>query len=237
MQDKNNTLRSLGWFVKNKSILKHMNQGNSKCFECYNDIIYENISYSRIIMNYNKDFVRNSSKKSGSFRSLDNLGNFEKYYRVICICNNCFDKNNEFKSAPRNYSDILADLFINERFDILKNDIDKIANNKLLELESKIKFMLYNYNEKILIYNALISENNRMKINLEMEIEKNKILSEQKSKNQALHKELNEYFLKSTKNLFNQYNKIIDDQVAKYNEINCAVKYNIPDLNNELKLD
>ena len=221
-------IKSNGWFPKTKSIIKYLYEGYARCFECYENILYENISHSRIISNYNRNdpVVDN---KLGSKLGTVLPSQFEKYYKIVCICSNCFNNKMEYKFAPRTYGDIISYLLINDRLDILAEDLNKINCNRLQILLDKINYSLFNYNEKLTIYNNLVSENTRLKNNLDMEIEKFKILNEHKSKNQELHLEIKKTLLQSTKNLFSQYNKIIDEQVAKYNDLNCAVKYNIPE--------
>jgi hypothetical protein len=218
------TIKSIGWFPKTKSIIKYMHEGHSRCFECYIPVIYENIHYSRIITNYNRQ-----SNTGDLIKTLDELTNFERYYKLVCICKDCFQIKDKFKFAPKTYGDIISDFFISDKIDILADDLDKFNCDKLQILLDKINYLLFNYNEKLTIHNSLVAENARLKNNLDMEIEKFKILNEHKSKNQELHEELKNFLLQSTKNLFGQYNKIIDEQVAKYNDLNCAIKYNIPE--------
>ncbi len=246
----NNIIKSLGWFAKTKSIIKFLNEGRARCFQCYESVIYEEIAYSRIINNYNKDKDnRNDNRKdnrkdnkdkdnkdkdniSKRIKSLDQLSIFESLYKIAALCYKCIgccDENFNIKFAPRGYGDIISDLLLAERFDILANDIEKISDAKLKGLLDKINYSLFNYNEKLLIHTALVSENEKLKNNLELEIEKHKILCDHKSKNQEMQNDIKNYLLKSTKTIFAEYEKVIDKQISKYNDLNCAVKYNIPE--------
>jgi hypothetical protein len=246
--DKNNLIRNRGWFSKNKNISKYLmpranmedsNEGEGKgklhnikstvrCFECYEFVEFEDIGYSRIINNYNRGGNSSSDIENNKILAKE-LDNFEKYYKLSVICSRCVSSKTEFKNAPKIYSDIIADFLINDRLDILADDIRKIGYHKLNQLNDSIVKLLFNYNEKQIMLNHIVKENENLKRNLDMEIEKHKILSEYKSKNRELQDSLKTHLLQSSIDLFKSHTKVIDEQIAKYSEYNNSSRYNVPE--------
>ncbi len=242
---KNNLIRNHGWFAKSKNICKYlmlrMNENESeksevkltaRCFECYELVVFEEIGYSRIINNYNRSCASSSNGNSGieKVKILDKeFSSFEKYYKLSVICSRCVSSKTEFKNAPKTYSDIFSDLLIHDRLDILANDLGKIGCQKLDQLNDSIVKLLFNYNEKQIILNHIIKENDNLKRNLDMEIEKYKILSEYKSKNRELQDSLKNHLLLSSIDLYKTQKKVIDEQLSKYSEYNNSSRYNVPE--------
>jgi len=233
--DKISLIRNNGWFPKTNSISKFLmhcinddknenvlKKPAARCFECYELVGFENIGYSRIINNYNRGIEKDKI-------SIKELSIFEKYYKVSVICSGCVSKRDNFKNAPKIYGDIISDFIINDKLDILAYDLGRINCHKLGNLNDLIVKSVFNYNEKQIILNYIIKENDNLKRNLDMEIEKNKILSEYKSKNRELQDLLKNQLLQSSIDIFKSHKQIIDEQIAKYNEYNNSTKYAIPE--------
>lgn len=231
--DKNNLIRNHGWFLKKKNILKYltrrMDDGScaetARCFECYELVGFEDISYSRIISNYN----RASGSSENNKIIIKVLSSFEKYYKLSVICSGCVCSKTEFKNAPQTYSDIITDIIIYDKMNILADDLEQIGCKKLDQLNDSIVNLLFNYNEKQIMFNHIIKENDNLKRNLDMEIEKYKVLSEYKSKNRELQDSMKNYLLQSSINLFKTHKQIMDEQIAKYSEYNNSTRYNVPE--------
>ena len=245
---KNNLIRNHGWFAKSKSICKFLIQRvdanqceksevkpTARCFECYELVGFEDIGYSRIINNYNRGYAGsgngiNSNSGIENVKILEKeLSGFEKYYKLSVICSRCVSSKTEFKNAPKTYSDIISDFLIQDKLDILAADLGKIGCQKLDQLNDSIVKSLFNYNEKQIILNHIVKENDNLKRNLDMEIEKHKILSEYKSKNRELQDSLKNHLLQSSIDLYKNHKKVIDEQIAKYCEYNNSSRYNIPE--------
>jgi len=246
---KNNLIRNHGWFAKSKSICKYLIQrvdGNqceksevkptARCFECYELVGFEDIGYSRIINNYNRGCAGNGNGSNGSNSGIENvkilekeLSGFEKYYKLSVICSRCVSSKTEFKNAPKTYSDIISDFLIQDKLDILAADLGIIGCQKLDQLNDSIVKLLFNYNEKQIMLNHIVKENDNLRRNLEMEIEKHKILSEYKSKNRELHDSLKNHLLQSSIDLYKTQKKVIDEQLAIYSEYNNSSRYNVPE--------
>jgi len=243
--DKNYLIKNRGWFAKSKSICKYLMQrvnenksgkgdikSTARCFECYELVSFEEIGYSRIINNYNRGCVGNGNGKSGieNVKMLEKeLSGFEKYYKLSVICSSCVARNTNFKNAPKTFGDIIVDFLINDRLDILATDFGNIGCQKLEQLNNSIVKSLFNYNEKQIMLNHIVKENDNLKRNLDMEIEKHKILSEYKSKNRELQDSLKNHLLQSSIDLYKTQKKVIDEQLAKYSEYNNSSRYNVPE--------
>jgi hypothetical protein len=245
--DKINLIRNNGWFSKNKSISKylvrrvdgeHCDEGNAssriivptaRCFECYEFVGFENIAYSRIISNYNRCTATATGGIENDKIQMINLSGFEKYYKISVICSRCVSCKTEFKNAPKTYGDIISDFLINDKLAILADDLGKIGCQKLEVLNNSIVTLLFNYNEKQIMLNHIVKENDNLKRNLEMEIEKHKILSEYKSKNRELQDSLKNHLLLSSIDLFKTHKKVIEEQIAKYTEYNNSSRYSVPE--------
>lgn len=254
----NKLIRKHGWFPKSKSIMKFLNVqigknnnlneeriSTARCFECYNLVKFKDIKYSRIICNYNSNAniisdcsgnnsISNNNISDSEFSNTKNdkiscFSEFEKYYKLSVICSKCISNKIDFKNAPHTFGDIIADFIINNRLDIFTEDLGNIANQKITDLNDSIVSILFNYNEKQIMLNHIIKENARLKCNLDIEIEKHKILSEYKSKNRELQESLKNHLLQSSHDLFKTHKQIIDAQIAKYNEYNNSTQYNIPE--------
>jgi hypothetical protein len=242
-----NMIKSLGWFARSKSIIKYLavvrdnleTQSHShqfsgegaRCFECYEFVGFDDIAFSRIITNYNRNTDNRSGGKipEGSGSGSGSMGDFEKHYNLSVLCKRCVSSLKQFKYAPKTYGDIVADLLINNKLDILAADLDIIGNKKLSGLKDTILKSVFNYNEKQLMLNHIAKENDNLKRNLDMEIEKHKILSEYKSKNRELQDSLKNHLLQSSIDLFRTHKKVIDEQIAKYSEYNNSSKYAVPE--------
>lgn len=205
--------RNRGWFVKSKNIIKYLVNNTARCFQCYDMIDYKNIMYSRIL--------------AGNSGVSDGIGG------VICLCKNCCDvekTNNQIpKMAPKIYSDILADYILNERFDLIANDIEKVGNKKIDIIEDRINYMKLNINEKTVILNNLVNQNNKLTENLELEVDKFELLNKQYTQNKELCNNIKNQLLQFSIDIFKENKKLIDDQLNKYSEINNASKYSIPE--------
>ena len=160
---------------------------------------------------------------------MNNLIEFEKYYKLSVICARCVSCKTEFKNAPKIYGEIIIDLIIYNKLDILADDLKHMGCQKLGRLNDSIVYLLFNYNEQQMMLNHIIKENDNLKLNLDMEIEKHKILSEYKSQNRELQESLKNHLLQSSTDLFKTHTKIIDSQLAKYSEYNNTMRYNIPE--------
>jgi hypothetical protein len=77
--------------------------------------------------------------------------------------------------------------------------------------------------------NHIIKENDNLKRNLDMEIEKYRILSEYKSKNRELQNLLKNQLLQSSIDLFKTHKHIMDEQITKYSEYNNSTRYTVPE--------
>lgn len=238
-------LKGLGWFPKARNIIKFLypvpvpsptpnpqktdgakTVAKCRCFQCYEYVTYEEIAFSRIINNYNRTRNRVYSGFSGIEPG------FERYNSLSCVCTKCLancESSDRLKNAPRSYGDIISDLLVNQRWDILADDLKKANGDKVRDLEGQIRECAFNYNEKQMMYNYLVNENARLKANLEMEMEKHKILNEYKSKNRELHDNMRNYILNSTVELFKTQKRVIDEQLAKYSELNNSSKYTVPE--------
>jgi hypothetical protein len=219
----------------------HNTAPSARCFECYELAEYDAIGFSRIINNYNRvcasggasGGAANGGAASGAASAdenkiqLQDMKGFEKYYKLSVICARCVSSRTAFKNAPRTYGDILADLLINDKLQVLADDLRGIGSSKLAELDNAIINELFNYNEKQIMLNHINKENESLRRNLDMEIEKNKILSEYKSKNRELQESLRNTLLQASIDLFRGHKKIIDEQIAKYNEYNNSSRYSV----------
>jgi hypothetical protein len=152
---------------------------------------------------------------------------------LSCLCKTCCNTNKTLdifpKIAPKSYSDILADYILNERFDLIANDILKINKTKMNIINDKINYLKFNLNEKTAILNNLVNENQKLSNNLDLEVEKFKILNEQYCKNKELCDNIKNQLLQFSIDLFKQNKKQIDDQINKCNELNNTSKYSIPE--------
>lgn len=233
--------RNRGWYNKTKFILKHMNNNIAICFQCYNSIEYKDIEYSRIIFfdnitNKNKspnttNTVNTTNTKNIKPKTNNSANNITGY--ISCLCKSCCKISDTMlnipKSAPKTYGDIIADYILNERFDLIAIDIEKINQTQMDIIDDKIKYLKFNVNEKNVILNNLVNENDRLSNNLDLEVEKYKILNEQCSKNKELCENIKTQLLQFSVDLFKQNKKQIDSQINKYNELNNSSKYSIPE--------
>lgn len=241
--------RNCGWYLKSKTILKYLNNNQARCYQCYNMIDYENIMYSRILSN--------------------NDNNIKLIGNIICLCKICCDANinnvNHFnhtndtnttniknnnsnktiikstpKYAPKNYSDILADYILNNKIDLIINDIEKIGQKEINAVEDKINYLKFNINEKQVILNSLANQNKKLTENLDLEVEKFKLLNKQYSQNKELCDNIKNQLLQFSVDLFKENKKQIDDQINKYIEINNSTKYSVPEckicMNREIRV-
>jgi len=93
-------------------------------------------------------------------------------------------------------------------------------------LNEAIMKNLFYYNEKQIILNHITKGNEDLKRNLDVEMEKHKILSEYKSKNRDLQDTFKHQLIQSSNELIRTHKKIIDEQLAIYNEYNNTSRYN-----------
>ena len=231
--DKSGLIKSCGWFLKNKSILKYLvrqedSAPTARCFECYKLIGFEDIEYSRIISNYKQGVCAGMDAGVRIGASQELIG-FEKYYKLSVLCSHCVSSLATFKTAPKTYGDVIADLLIRDKLAILAADISKIGCAKLENVNESIVKALFNYNEKQIMLIHIGKENDNLKRNLEMEIEKHRILSEYKSKNRELQESMRNNLLQSSIDLYKTHKKVIDEQIAKYSEYNNSTRYSIPE--------
>jgi hypothetical protein len=235
--------RNRGWFVKSKNIIKYLVNNESKgssplhqspvglsrCLQCYEMIDYKNIMYSRILSG---NLISNGGSNGGSSGG-NQYNNQMIIGNVICLCKNCCDvektDNHMPKIAPKTYSDILADYILNERFDLITNDIEKVGNKKIDIIEDRINYMKFNMNEKKVILNNLVNQNNKLTQNLDLEVEKFELLNKQYSQNKELCNNIKNQLLQFSIDIFKENKKQIDEQINKYAEINNATKYSIPE--------
>ena len=219
--------RNSGWFNKAKVIVKHLHKNAARCFQCYDMIEYKDITYSRILNN------NDSNNQKDTKRNIDYTNNQNIIGNIICLCKNCVNSNKVAdvlpKTAPKSYSDILADYILNERFDLISDDIEKLHKKKMDIIDDKINYLKFNINEKKVILNNLINQNNKLSNNIELEVEKYKILNEQHIKNKELCENIKNQLLQFSIDLFRENKKLIDEQINKYTDLNNATKYSIPE--------
>lgn len=235
--------RNRGWYNKTKLILKYMKDNIAICFQCYNSVEYKYIEYSRILFNdidnknntINNTILNDKKKKKHNITKnithniAQNIAQNIIGY-VSCLCQACCKISNTIpKLAPKTYGDIIADYILNERFDLIAIDIEKINQTKMDIIDDKIKYLKFNLNEKNVILNNLTNENEKLSNNLDLEVEKYKILNEQYSKNKELCENIKMQLLQFSVDLFKQNKKQIDAQINKYNELNNSSKYSIPE--------
>lgn len=223
---KDTIYRNNGWYNKNKVILKYLNDNNiMRCFQCYNSIEYKYIEYSRIIF-FNDDNKKKTNKNNSQI-------NHNQTGYISCLCQSCCNvskiSNTTPKLAPKTYGDIIADYILNERFDLIAIDIEKMNQSKMDIIDDKIKYLKFNLNEKNVILNNLVNENDKLSNNLDLEVEKFKILNEQYCKNKELCDNIKTQLLQFSVDLFKQNKKQIDEQINKYSELNSCSKYSIPE--------
>jgi len=218
-----------------------LNNNIAICFQCYNSIEYKDIEYSRIIFfdnvtNKNKSLnttnaVNTTTTKNIKQQNHNSTHNITGY--ISCLCKSCCKISDTMlnipKSAPKTYGDIIADYILNERFDLIALDIEKMNQTKMDIIDDKIKYLKFNLNEKNIILNNLTNENKTLSNNLDLEVEKYKILNEQYSKNKELCENIKLQLLQFSVDLFKQNKKQIDEQINKYNELNNSSKYSIPE--------
>ena len=234
--------RNRGWYNKTKFILKHMNNNIAICFQCYNSIEYKDIEYSRIIFfdnltNKNKSLNTTNAVNTPTTVNTTNTKNHSSAHNITgyisCLCKSCCKISDTMlnipKSAPKTYGDIIADYILNERFDLIAIDIEKINQTQMDIIDDKIKYLKFNLNEKNVILNNLVNENDRLSNNLDLEVEKYKILNVQCSKNKELCENIKTQLLQFSVDLFKENKKQIDSQINKYNELNNSSKYSIPE--------
>ena len=221
--------RNRGWYNKTKFILKHMNNNIAICFQCYNSIEYKDIEYSRVIFLNDINNI-NRKKDTGKDKGKDNSAGL-----ISCLCKSCCNitnnltNNNIPKLAPKTYGDIIADYVLNERFDLITIDIEKMNQIKMNIINDKIKYLKFNMNEKNVILNNLENENKKLSYNLDLEVDKFKILNEQYEKNKELCENIKNQLLQFSIDLFKENKKQIDSQINKYSELNNCSKYSIPE--------
>lgn len=209
-------IRGLGWFIKTNKLINYLFKNYNRCYECFNITHYNNIAYSRII---SKSLLSDNNVLIG----------LEKYYKTVSICNTCFENNNTFKNAPRCIGDILNNMITNDRLDILEKDLSAINLEKLNSIHKLIKNNIEKRNNLVDKYNSIINENSKLEHNIELEKEKNTILKEQKNKNIELFNQVKEELIRMSKSFYRQHQTIIETQISKYNELNNATKYNVPE--------
>lgn len=222
----NNILyKNRGWYNKSKYIIKYLNNNTSRCFQCYNIIEYANIEYSKI-------FTINETKISKPYSAIGNITGIG-IDNIICLCTLCCENNNKQciipKIAPKTYSDVLADYIIYDRSDLIACDIGIIHTMQMDIILKKINYLQFNLNEKTVILNNLINENDKLSNNIDLEIEKYKILSVQRTKNKDICDKIKQQLIQFTNELSIENTKIIDNQINKYNELNNSSKYASPE--------
>ena len=227
--------RNRGWFNKTKVIIKYLNKNVARCFQCYDMIEYKDILYSRILI-YIDDYKNHKDHKDykDHKEAINNINNNQNIIgNISCLCKNCINAikvaNTLPKTAPKTYSDILADYILNERYDLIADDIEKLNKKKMDVINDRINYLKFNINEKKVILNNLISQNNKLTNNLELEVEKFKILNDQHIKNKELCDNLKNQLLQLSVDLFRENKKQIDEQINKYNDLNNSSKYSIPE--------
>lgn len=223
-----------GWFNMSIYITKYINTRNdagiriARCLFCYITKPTNQHSYSRILNN------------SDNFPLFPN--NFD---RVICVCNTCTKQieqgNIKMKNAPRNVHEVLLDYLINEQFDLLLSELEKLGKNTMMHnLRTSIEYMRFNINEKVVLLNNLKNENEKLSKNLDIEIEKHKLFFEHKNKNNELIKRFKKQFTDLTIDIFNDSKRTLDEHISKYQELNQTSKYSIPEcricMQNEVKI-
>jgi len=234
-------LRSLGWFIKTNTLSNYLIENHNRCYECFNITHFNNIAYSRILSKYFSPKTNTCSRTKNSKNpgissrtsiSLDNkkeLIGLEIYYKSVSICNECFENNETFKIAPRSIGDIISNIITNDRLDVLKYDIEIMNLDKFNCIKNMIKNDLQTQQNLIDKHNSIINENSKLEHNIELEQEKYIILKEQKDKNNELFNQAKEELIRMSKSFYRQHQTIIENQISKYNELNNASKYNIPE--------
>ena len=226
-----------GWYVKSASILPYMKTHSARCYQCYNIITYNNLEYSKIFTNnekihkYNNIYAHLHIYKK---HSLNAIKNQEKILQLICICTDCYNSNINLnklpKYAPKHYGDLLADYILNEKFELITNDIETIYNNNnLMIINDKINYLKVNMNEKQQMLNNLINKNAILINNVDLEIEKFQILNQQYINNNELCNSIKNQLLQLTIDLFKDSKQQIDDQINKYTELNNSSIYTVPE--------
>lgn len=209
-----------GWYLKDNYLKKNIGTNTLLCLNCFEYCLYENIMYSKILQ-INKD------KKIALF---------------YCVCNTCYEKikvdETLFIKAPTNIKIVWELYFKMSKIDALHHDLKIIFQNDSKELDKFIYQYKFDLNEKLAIINCLKNENNKLSANLELEIEKFKILENQKIQNDKLLNQVKEQFKLFSTTLLSENNKIINDKIEQLSQINNIKKFHTTEckicLNNDV---
>ncbi len=197
-----------GWYAKDIYLKKNMGDHKSLCLNCYKYCDYDSIMYSKILQ-------INKEKKISLF---------------YCICNDCYQKykNDDtlFLKAPVNIKNVWELYFKLGKIDALYHDLKLILQDDLKELDGIVNKYKFDHNEKLAIINCLKNENKKLSTNLDLEIEKFKLLEDQKLKNDQLLKEIKDQYKMFSKTLLSEHNKIIDERIDQLTQVNNIKKYN-----------
>lgn len=211
-----------GWYAKDNYLKKHLEQQKSVCLLCFDYNYYDDIRYSKILQ-MNKD---------------------NKISFIYCICNLCYNKisldQNLFIKAPLNIKSVWEIFFEKGKLDCLLNDLKKLFRNDLVELDKQIHQYKFDHNEKLTVINCLQNENKKLSMNLDIEIEKYKLLEQQKIENEKIFKKIRDQFDIFNKSLLEDSNKFINERIELLSQVNNIKKYNTTEckicLNNEVTM-
>ena len=110
----------------------------------------------------------------------------------------------------------------------------------MIEIEKQIHQYKFNINEKLAIINCLQNENNKLSMNLNIEIEKYKVLEQQKIENQKIFNSIREQFDNFNKNILMDCSKFMNEKIELLSQVNNIKKYNTTEckicLNNEVTM-
>jgi hypothetical protein len=197
-----------GWYLKDAYLKKNINNNSSLCLNCFTYCLYDTIIYSKILQ-------INKEKKIALF---------------YCICNSCYEKIKDddslFIKAPNNVKIVWELYFKIGKIDALHHDLKIIFQDNLTELDSLVHKYKFDHNEKVAIINCLKNENKKLSTNLELELDKFKILEQQKLENDKLLKQIKEQYHLFSKTLMYENNKVINEKIEQLSQINNIKKYN-----------
>lgn len=233
-----------GWYPKNKMIIKYLTSINnsennvSRCFKCYKLIKYDDIEYARIF-NLNNDIINPGT----NFRTNNNITSYANKniiengticetpgnQNMSCLCRNCCINNLQPKYAPRKYSDIISDYILNDKYELITDDIKIINDARIKLLEKDINYVRFNINEKLVLLNNLHNQNEKLTNNIDLEVEKHKLLTEHHNKNIEICNNIKKQLMQYSIELFRENKNIIDTQINKYVELNNMSKYSVPE--------
>jgi hypothetical protein len=183
----------------------------SCCLTCFELTTYDDIKYSKII-NFNKQ---------------------HNIYNIYCVCKQCYDliQNNRLaiKKAPHTYKDVIDEYINNDKIDLFAEEFKVFGLAKMHKLNEVINYQKYNYNEKLIILNALKNENTLLSNNIDIEVEKHRVLVDQLYNNDLILNKMKTQFQIYTEEIVKTTTKTMSDHLEKLNEIASVKKYSTPE--------